>query len=59
MGYSPWGCKELDTTEQLCRKQPIYRKISYFRKIIFFRKINYFFGFAMTYILFLFKNVFL
>ena len=23
-GYSPWGCKELDTTEQLTLTQPIF-----------------------------------
>ena len=29
-GYSPWGCKELDTTEQLSTQNNSNYKISFF-----------------------------
>ena len=32
MGYSPWGCKESDTTEQLSIPAEIKDEIEVFRK---------------------------
>ena len=26
MGYSPWGCKELDKTEHACQKEEVFGK---------------------------------
>ena len=34
--YSPWGCKESDTTEQLNNKNVITNMYSYFFKALFF-----------------------